>query len=166
MSLHDVFQAMYDSRLGTALAESLYVYPMVEGVHLLSLAFSFGLIVLVDLRLLGIALPSIPVGIVLQQLRPWMVSGFAVTFATGILLMFALGPKLLATFIFPLKLLLIVLAALNAIWFEWTFGRDKDYLIGKKGPVLQAKIVGVISLTSWSFVVVLGRLIPYFDGSF
>jgi hypothetical protein len=28
MSLHDIFQAMYDSRLGTALAESLYVYPM------------------------------------------------------------------------------------------------------------------------------------------
>jgi hypothetical protein len=53
MSLHDLFQAMYDSRLGTALAESLYVYPMVEGIHLLSLAFSFGLIVLVDLHLLG-----------------------------------------------------------------------------------------------------------------
>jgi hypothetical protein len=165
MSLHDLFQAMYDSRLGTALAESLYVYPLVEGIHLLSLAFSFGLLVLVDLRLLGIALPSTPVGTVLRQLRPWMIGGFAATFVTGILLMFALGPKLLTTFVFPLKLLIILLAALNALWFEWKLGRDQDYLSGRKNPSVQAKIAGAISLTSWSFVVVLGRLIPYFDGS-
>lgn len=166
MNLHDLFQAMYESRLGTALAESLYVYPLVEGIHLLSLAFSFGLIVLVDFRLLGIALPSLPVGEMLKQLRPWMIGGFTATFVTGILLMFALGPKLLATFIFPLKLLVILLAALNAIWFEWKFGRDQDYLTGRKDPVVSAKIAGAISLASWSTVVVLGRLIPYFDGSF
>lgn len=165
MGPQELLQIMYDSRLGTALAESLYVYPLVEGAHLLSLAFSFGLIVLVDVRLTGLALGSVPVGIVLKQLRPWLLGGFLVTFTTGILLTFATGPKLIATFIFPLKLLLIVLAGLNALWFEMKFGRDANLLSATKALPVQVRCAGLVSLASWSLVVVLGRLIPYFDGA-
>jgi hypothetical protein len=166
MSPSELLQAMYDSHLGTSLAESLYAYPLVEGTHLLSLAFSFGLIVVTDLRLIGICLRQIPVDQVLHQLRPWLLGGFLVTFVTGILLTFASGPDLLESPIFPLKILLILLAGLNAIWFEYKFGRNISYwseqLIFPRG----ARLAGWISLISWSAVVILGRLIPYFDSGF
>jgi hypothetical protein len=166
MSASELLQIMYDSRLGTSLAESLYVYPLVEGTHLLSLAFSFGLIVVTDLRLIGACLRQVPVDQLLHQLRPWLLSGFLITFVTGILLTFAAGPGLVESPIFPLKILLIVLAGLNAIWFEYKFGRNISYwseqLVFPKG----ARLAGWISLTSWSAVVVLGRLIPYFDSGF
>ncbi|MFC3115320.1 DUF6644 family protein [Cellvibrio fontiphilus] len=170
MSATDLLQTMYDSPLGTSLAESLYMYPLVEGVHLLSLAFSFGLIVLTDLRLIGIAFSRVPVAIVLQQLRPWLLGGFVVTFVTGILLTFAAGPELIASPIFPLKLLLIVLAGINALWFELKFGRSvTNWGLASALPAALpagAKLAGWISLVLWSAVVVLGRLIPYLDSGF
>ena len=119
-----LLQSMYDSTLGTALAESLYIYPLVEGSHLLSLTISFGLIVLIDLRLTGLAFTQLPINSLLRQLRPFLLSGFVISFITGILLTFAAGPDLLNSFVFPLKLALIVLAGLNALWFEWRYGRD------------------------------------------
>lgn len=166
MSPSELLQIMYDSPLGTSLAESLYVYPLVEGTHLLSLAFSFGLIAVTDLRLIGACFRTIPVDRLLQQLRPWLLSGFLVTFVTGILLTFAAGPELIASPIFPLKILLIVLAGLNAIWFEYKFGRNISYWNNQAAFPKGAKLAGWISLISWSAVVVLGRLIPYFDSGF
>ena len=100
MSAADLLQTMYESPLGTSLAESLYMYPLVEGAHLLSLSLSFGLIVLTDLRLTGFIFNNLPVHLLLQQLRPWLVAGFAITFTTGILLTFAAGPGLVGAQIF------------------------------------------------------------------
>ena len=51
MSIKEFSQVLYDSEIGTGIRESLFVYPAIEGFHLLSLAFSVGLIVLTDLRL-------------------------------------------------------------------------------------------------------------------
>jgi len=166
MSARDLLQTMYDSPLGTSLAESLYIYPLIEGIHLLSLAFSFGLIALTDLRLINVVFRHVPVHIILQQLRPWLLGGFVATFVTGILLTFAAGPELIATPIFPLKLLLIVFAGINAIWFELKFGRAVlSWGYQPRLPV-GAKMAGWVSLLSWSGVVILGRLIPYFDAGF
>jgi len=166
MSASDLLQTMYDSPLGTSLAESLYVYPLVEGIHLLSLAFSFGLIVVTDLRLTDLAFRQVPVSIVLQQLRPWLLGGFVATFITGILLTFAAGPGLVDSPVFPLKLLLILLAGLNALWFEFKFGRSLVIWGGQTALPVGAKAAGWISIVSWSLVVILGRLIPYLDSGF
>ncbi|GGY71710.1 hypothetical protein GCM10011613_15710 [Cellvibrio zantedeschiae] len=166
MTPTDLLQTMYESSLGTALSESLYVYPLVEGTHLLSLALSFGLILFTDLRLIGVFLRDVPVSQVLQQLRPILLIGFALTFASGILLTFAAGPGLLATPLFPLKVLFIFLAGLNALWFEIKFGRTVTQWGSELVFPTGAKIAGWISLISWTTVVILGRLIPYFDSTF
>lgn len=161
MTPKDFLQQLQDSALGVALSESIYMYPLVEGTHLISLVFSFGLIVLTDLRLIGFFLPSVPVSEVLAKLRPWLLGGFVVTFITGFLLVFVNGPTLVHTWVFPLKLLLIVIAGLNAIWFEIKFGRRAAEWTTRapKG----AKLAGWVSLTTWSLVVVCGRLIPYLN---
>ncbi len=166
MSAADLLQTMYDSPLGTSLAESLYMYPLVEGAHLLSLSLSFGLIVLTDLRLTGFIFNNLPVHLLLQQLRPWLVVGFAITFTTGILLTFAAGPGLVGAPIFPLKLLFILFAGLNALWFEWRFGRYTSQWGTAAALPAGARMAGWISLVSWSSVVILGRLIPYLDSGF
>jgi len=163
MTPRDFLQQLQDSSLGVALSESIYMYPLVEGLHLISLVFSFGLILLTDLRLIGFFLPNAPVSDILSKLRPWLISGFVVTFVTGFLLVFVNGPTLVNTWVFPIKLLLILLAGLNAVWFEVKFGRR----IAQWDTQLQypkgAKIAGWISLTTWSLVVVCGRLIPYLN---
>lgn len=164
MTATEVLQRMYDSELGTSLAESIYMYPLVEGTHLLSLAFSIGLLFVIDLRLTGLIFIQHPIDILLSKLRPWILAGFAATIITGVLLVAATGPKLLASFIFPLKLFLIVVAALNAFWFEIRYGKHSSNWSNARPPE-GAKIAGWVSLISWSLVIILGRLIPYYDGN-
>jgi hypothetical protein len=95
MSLIEFAQLLYDSELGTALRESIYAFPIVEGLHLIGLAFSFGLLMFIDLRLLGVFLESEPAQDLLRSLRPWLLVGFAVTLITGILLFIATATKVI-----------------------------------------------------------------------
>lgn len=155
--IRDISQILYDSDLGTGLRESQYMYPVVEGAHLLSLGLSFGLIAITDLRLIGAYLRDEPAGDVLRQLRPWVLSGFALTFATGILLFCAEAVKLLDNPALPAKFALIFLAGLNALWFEFRHGGKLSGLTVPRG----AKLAGWLSLILWTAVVVSGRLIPY-----
>ena len=49
-TLLSIAEAIEQSSVGAALAESRYAYPILEGVHLIGLAVSVGLIFLTDLR--------------------------------------------------------------------------------------------------------------------
>ena len=49
----EFLQLLHDSQLGTALRESYFAFPIVEGIHLIGLAVSIGLIAFTDLRLIG-----------------------------------------------------------------------------------------------------------------
>jgi hypothetical protein len=157
MSIHDLAQALYDTDFATSLRESQYTFPIVEGTHLLSLSVSFGLIAITDLRLIGAYLRDEPAGDVLRQLRPWVLGGFAVTFLTGFALFAAEAVKLLDNPALPVKLALIVLAGLNALWFELRQGGNLAGRVVPRG----AKLAGWVSLILWTLVVVSGRLIPY-----
>jgi len=155
--IQEISQALYESGLGTYLRESQYAYPIVEGTHLLSLGLSFGLLAIADLRLIGAYLREEPAGDLLRQLRPWILSGFVITFATGILLFCAEAVKLLDNPALPAKFALIFLAGLNALWFESRHGGKLSGLSVPRG----AKLAGWTSLILWTLVVVSGRLIPY-----
>jgi hypothetical protein len=149
------------SAVGSAIAESRYLFMVIEGLHLLGLAVAFGLLLLVDLRLLGAALGAVPVGRVLSQLRPWMIGAFALVFVSGGLLFWSAAARMVANPAFAIKLVLIVLAGINALYFELAVGRQLarcDATITLPRP---ARFAGLASITLWSLVIVSGRLIPY-----
>src|SRR5258707_14151777 len=77
------------TRGSIALHESLYMYPLVESTHVLTLCVFLGLAIMMDLRLLGIALREVPMTDIKRRLGPWMVGGFAVMVVTGVLLFFS-----------------------------------------------------------------------------
>jgi hypothetical protein len=160
-AFHDFAQVLYDSGFGTALRESQYAFPIVEGTHLLSLAFSVGLLALIDLRLTGLFLRRVPAAEILTQLRPWVLGGFAVTFLSGSLLFWATSIKVLDSPVLPVKFLFILLSGLNFLWFEFKFGSKTGEW--KKEPALPGgvRFAGAASLLLWSLVVLSGRLIPY-----
>lgn len=165
MSVVSFLQELHDSAFGTALRESLYMFPLLEGIHLIGLALSVGLIIVTDLRLIGWFLKEVPVADVLKQLRPWVLSGFLITFVTGVLLLWAEGPRIWEIPVFPLKLVLIALAGLNALWFEFKYGRTIHVWGVQPQFPKGAKLAGWVSLTSWTAVVICGRLIPYLEAT-
>lgn len=89
MSITQIAVAIAESEIGTAIRESLILFPLIEGIHLLGLALSFGLILFTDLRLIGVFMPNVPISQILGQLRRLVFAGFFATFLTGFLLFWA-----------------------------------------------------------------------------
>jgi hypothetical protein len=152
------------SAVGTAIAESRYLFVLIEGLHLASLAIAFGLLLLVDLRLLGVALRAVPASRVLSQLRPWIIGAFVVVFVSGGLLFWSAAARMVANPAFAIKLVLIVLAGFNALYFELAAGRGLATHDTADPTPRSARFAGAASVTLWSLIIVFGRLIPYLPG--
>ena len=91
MSLLPFCRWLAETRGSIALHESLYMYPLVESVHVLTLCVFVGMSVLLDLRLLGLTLRRVPVGEITDRLLPWITGGFVVMVVTGVLLFYAIA---------------------------------------------------------------------------
>lgn len=154
-------QAIESSALSVALAESALAFPLIEGAHLLGLALSLGLLAVADLRLLGFVLRKAPAAQVLDQLRPWIFTGFALTFITGSLLFWAEASRVIFNPAFVAKLVLTVLALINATLFETRLApRLVEWGERLRLPG-RVRFAALASLSLWGGVLVTGRLIPY-----
>jgi len=156
-------QLFSDSAFGTYLRESLLLFPLIEGIHLLGLALSFGLIFFTDLRLVGLFLPQVPVSQILNQLRWWIFTGFGLTFATGILLFWAEAETLVQNPAFLVKVAAIVAALVNAVVFELRWGRLGAAWVDQPATPRGARAAGWLSLSLWGVATITGRLIPYYS---
>src|SRR6266576_127788 len=83
MSLLGWCQWLEHTPLATAISESVWLFPFIEGSHILALPLSVGMIVMFDLRLLGLAFQSAPASRVMADIARWSKSGFAIMFTTG-----------------------------------------------------------------------------------
>lgn len=143
------------------LRESPWAYPIVETVHVLTLCLFLGFTVLLDLRLLGIALGRTPASEATRRLEPWILLGFASMLLTGGLL-FASDPVGFSANVFlRIKLGIILLAGLNVWLYHVTvYRRVADWDMQHTTP-RGAKAVAIWSLVLWSAIVAMGRAIAY-----
>jgi uncharacterized membrane protein SirB2 len=161
MTLLDLCQRLQDSAFATSLLESQYLWLILESAHVIGLSLSVGLIVITDLRLIGRFQRREPASDVLQQLRPWLIAGFALMFVTGVLLFISEAATVYTSPWFKLKLLFLLLAGINALWFELKLGRRLKSWSEQERPPLGAQIAGWTSLTCWTAVIVFGRWVAY-----
>jgi hypothetical protein len=144
-----------------ALRESAWVYPIIESVHVLGLCVFVGLATLLDLRLVGMAFRTDRVSEVAGRLLPWTLSGFAVMVFTGVMLFYSDPMRFYGNVFFRIKLVLLILAGLNAWVFHATVylrvaAWDMDAV-----PPRGARAAGAASLVLWMGVVTTGRMIAY-----
>lgn len=127
----------------------------------MALALSVGLIVIFDLRLLGIAFSSESASTIMKQFVPWSLPGFVVMFVTGILLLIAQAEKVYLNTFFRFKLLLLLLAGINAVAYQVKF-YPKMLEWDKTGMVPRgAQISAALSLVLWAGIIALGRTMAY-----
>ncbi len=161
MSLLPLCQWLAETRGSIALHESLLMYPLVESIHVWALALFVGFAALLDLRLLGLVMPSTRVSVVARRLLPWTVAGFLVMVVTGSLLFYAIPVRTYQSVWFRLKVILLVLAGLNV----WVFhaGIWRSVARWDLDPVLprRARVAGAASLLLWACIIVAGRMIAY-----
>jgi hypothetical protein len=154
-------QWIYDSEIGTGIRESIWVFPIVEGTHLLGIALSVGMLCWFDLRLLGLALTDQPASKVWRQVMPWALIGFVLMFVTGGLLFWAEAARAYASIHFWIKIGLLVAAGMNALIFETTAHRNMAEWDKAPVPPFRARMTGAISLVLWTAIIITGRTMAY-----
>jgi hypothetical protein len=147
----------------TAIREGGLPYPIIGGIHLLAIALFGGMLLMTDLRLLGLVMRSRPFSEVWYQFRPWKQLGFVTVTVTGLLLAWSEPIRLYNSPSFWAKMVLLVLVGVHALVFRPNvYGQPEKQDAGVSS---QAKLAAVLSLILWTGLVVSGRLIA-FDESF
>jgi Family of unknown function (DUF6644) len=161
MSFEHFLQWLSDTQFSITMRESLWAEPIVETVHVLTLALFLGFVLLLDLRLLDVTMRRYRVSQVFQQLNPGMFGGFAVMLVTGLLL-FSGDPVIFySTIFFKAKMIMLLLAGLNVLLFNKTLGKRMAEWDSAVRTPPAVKAVGVLSLVLWVLIVSAGRAIAY-----
>ena len=161
MSLFEWCQWLQHTRFATEISESDWLFPLIEGTHILTLPLSVGMIVILDLRLLGIAFCDPPGMKLILNLMRWCKFGFAVMFLTGGLLFVTQAGKAYSNPFFRTKLIFLLLAGINAVAYQKLFFPNMARWDSSSGAPAGAKLCAGFSLLLWIGVIVCGRTMAY-----
>jgi uncharacterized membrane protein SirB2 len=130
--------------------------PIVQSVHILSIACVMASIVMIDLRALGWAVPSQSLSEMKNRLTPWFWSALVLLFLSGVVFVIARPRRYFANPIFGYKFLFLFVALVFSVSLLLML-RKSD----RQRPAL--KLVAAGSLLSWLGVMLAGRWIAYAD---
>ena len=144
------------SAMGKTISGSVYLFPVVEAVHLLALAVIGGAVLIVDMRLVGLGMRQQPISQVAKDAEPWLIGSLAVMLITGFMLMTSEAMRCYYNDAFWLKMWSLLFATI----FTFTVRRRVAFADAVKP--MWTKVVGVISVLLWSGVGVGGRGIGFY----
>ncbi len=139
-----------------------WVWPTCETVHFIGLSMLFAVVLVVDMRMLGIGKRTLSFA-ALYQLLPLGMLGFTLNLITGIMF-FVATPQQYVGFLFFLKMMLVVLGAVNVLYFmlledPWKVGEGDDASIA-------TKLVAASAIVIWIAVLFCGHMLPFLGNSF
>lgn len=160
MSLNTLLFTLEEQPFAMAIAESGWLFPTIECVHVVALALVIGTIALMDLRLLGLRETGARVTNIAAQLLPLTWCAFVMAAISGFLLFASQATLYAGNTPFRIKLALLGLAGLNMAAFHLSaYRRVNGWDTGR--PPAAARMAGATSLTLWIGVVFLGRWIGF-----
>lgn len=161
MSLDHWLHWLDSTGFSATMRESVWAEPLVETIHVLTLTVFLGFVLLLDLRMLDLALRRKRVSELFEQMNPWLFGGFGVMVVSGLLLFSADPVAFYSTIFFKLKMIMLVLAGVNVLLFSMTAGRSMGEWDGAPRTPLGVKVTGAVSLLLWVSIVAAGRAIAY-----
>ncbi len=156
--MNDLLLTIEGSTLAQLMQQISWLFPAAEIFHFIGLCLLIGSLLIVDVRLLGFA-DEVAMEAVYKFL-PIAVLGFFINLLTGILFFLNDPFRYYPNIAFRIKLVLILLAGINALYFMLTAHKHPD--LTSKGDS-KLKVVAALSLLLWFSVIVCGRMIPYVE---
>ena len=151
------FSQLEHSWMGQSIQSSVWLFPVIESIHLVGLGIIAGSVLIVDMRLLGVGLRSQSVEEVADNARPWMIGSLALMFASGILLFLSEATKCYYSFPFWFKMSSLALAIVFTFTLKSRVIRQK---LDQRYPLL-GKATAIVSLGLWFGVAWGGRWIGF-----
>jgi hypothetical protein len=147
----------------TAIRISARVYPIIMSTHLAGIALFGGMILVTNLRLLGLMMETRPIADVIDQLRVLKWIGFAIVATCGILMLGSKAEEYYYNIFFRLKLLILALIFVHGLIFRRSVYRNAAALDSAGKTPSVAKLAAVLSLVLWTSMVIAGRGIGYIE---
>lgn len=141
--------------LGTMVRNSIWMFPVIEALHLVALCVMGGALILVDLRLLGFGLTDRQIDELVRLVRPLLLTGVVVMLSTGVLLFLSEAIKCFYNTSFWVKMITLPIALL------FTFlVRNRAAGAGLTTST-RSRLLGAASLVLWFTVAAAGRWIGF-----
>jgi len=139
-----------------------WLWPACEAIHFIGLCLLFSVVLVVDLRLLGLGK-----GLsfkALYQLLPLGMLGFGLNLVTGMLFFLAAPGQYVNNVEFHRKVAFIVIAGFNVLYFmlfdeAWALGARED-------APLRTKFVAASAIFIWVGILYYGHMLPFLGNSF
>jgi hypothetical protein len=145
-------------------ADSVLVYPIVLSIHLTDIALFGGMILMTNLRLLGLTFNSVSITQMVTSLRPWKRLGGTVQICTGLLLATSEATKYAPNPYFWTKMAVLGLIGVHALIFRPIVYNNTEELDRSKIIPTSVKVAAILSLVLWTAMFTMGRLIAYWEG--
>ena len=161
MDISAWLKSLEATRLATGIRDSFYIFPFLESVHVMALSVVFGTILIVDLRLLGVASTRRPFERLSSELLRITWGAFAVAALTGTLMFMTNARVYASNTSFRIKMVLLAFAGLNMALFHLTAGRSVARWGGTPSVPAFGKATASLSLALWIAVIFSGRVIGF-----
>jgi hypothetical protein len=151
---------LHKTSLSLALQHQVgWLWPLCETLHFTGLALLLGVVGMFDLRLLGF-MQRVPISVV-RDFMPWALVGFTLNLLTGTIFVISQPATYFGNYTWWLKVALLLIAGVNAIVFETTYGRRAAAIPAGEDTPFALKVIAGVSLVSWLGVLWAGRMLPF-----
>ena len=137
--------------------------PIIQTVHLLGITAIMGSVVMIDLKVLGLAIPSQSTPDVIRRLMPWTWCALPILAVSGLVFVFARPQRYFVNPVFGTKFALLVPALILAAALQVMSARNPGLWKEPGAARVSARAIAAVSLLLWIGVVLAGRWVAYAD---
>jgi hypothetical protein len=160
-ALRSLFEWVDTFPSSVAIRESFVLFPTLLTIHVVGMVLFAGLVIMMDLRMLGVGNMRTPFSVVQRRLFPWQVTGMVLSASSGLALVYGQPMRYYVNIFFWIKSAMMVVAAVNALAFHYSTYLSVAKWDSSPRMPLWARVAAVMSLVLWASVVMSGRLMAY-----
>jgi uncharacterized protein DUF6644 len=138
-----------------------WVIPTVQSIHIAAIGVILASVFMIDLRVLGLAGRDQSLLETTGRFGPWLSGALCVLLTSGVLMIVGEPARELLAFSFWLKMFFVALGTLVAAAFQLALRRNEPHWELSITKRATTKVLALLTLLIWVFIVILGRLIAY-----
>jgi uncharacterized membrane protein len=142
--------------------EHTWLWPSLEALHFIGLWLLFGVVLLVNLRMLGM-MKAVPFS-ALHRMLPWSVLGLGINLVSGMMWVISTPEQYSSNISFFWKMGFLMLAGLNLLYLT-TFDQPWEVKAGDDASFMN-KAIAFSAIASWVCVMYFGRMLPFLGNAF
>jgi magnesium-transporting ATPase (P-type) len=149
------------TNLSVAFQSANWFVPLVQTVHIISIAILLTAVYVVSFRLIGVTRGGQPLAVVTAKSTPWVWIALGVLLGTGILLTITEPARELLNWAFRVKMLLVLALAGILLIVQSRTRRTPEYWTESPARRRAARAIGLAAVILGAGIVTAGRWIAY-----